>query len=123
MKTFKIKKNPTKQDLQASLDEMEIIVSTNSVDTFLTDGIIQSIKIIEGVSSVTQKYNVTGMAELLKANPQFHSLCKQLYIKHGTFSQIEPEYQLLFLVATTAYICRNKNANKHQLDAYLDAKV
>jgi hypothetical protein len=123
LKTFKVKKNATPKELQEYLDEFDCIVSTTNVDGFLMDGIVQSLKVIEGVSAMTQNYNVSGLAELLKLNPQFHKLCKQLFIKYGSYTQVDPETQMLFLVLTTAWICKNKNTNKSQLEAYLNEHI
>jgi hypothetical protein len=123
LKGFKIKNSPTAQELKNYLDEMECIVDTSNVDNFLTDSIIQSIKLVEGVSSYTRNYNVSGLAELLKANKQFHQLCKQLYIKYNVFSNVPPEYQMLMLVSTTAYICKCKNQKKGDIEAYLNEQV
>jgi hypothetical protein len=122
LKAFKIKKNPTVEDLNNVVSEMDSIVSTNSVENFVTDGILQSMKVIEGASSYT-RYNISGLSDILRNNKQFHSLCKQLYIKYNTFARIDPEYQLLFLVATSAYICRQKNIGRSQMDAYLNEEV
>ena len=66
---------------------------------------------IEG-ASVKTRYNIEGMADMLKSNPQFHTLCKQLYIKYKVFAAIPPEFQLLMLVSTTALICKTKNDKK-----------
>jgi hypothetical protein len=121
LKKFKIKKNCSTQDLQLYLEEMEVIVNTDSVEQFLTDSIIQCIKLTEGVSSYT-KYDISGCADMLKGNKQFHTLCKQLYIKYKVFSNIPPEYSIVILVATTAYICKTKNTRKKELEIYLNAK-
>jgi hypothetical protein len=51
-KTFKIKANANVQELQTYLDEMDSIVECDSVEQFLLDSILQSIKLIEGVSSL-----------------------------------------------------------------------
>ena len=91
LKTFKIKKNPTLEELDMALQEMEAIVQTDSVEGFITDSILQCIQMIEGVSART-KYNITGMSDMLKQNPQFNSLCKVLYIKHKVFSSISNDY-------------------------------
>ena len=60
---------------------------------------------------------------MLKMNPEFRSLCKQLYLKHGSFASISPEYKMMFLVFTTAYICRNKNMHKQEINAFLDQPI
>ena len=119
---FKIKKNCSTTDLQLYLNEMESIVSTSSVEQFLSDSIIQCIKLTEGVSSYT-KYDITGCADLLKANKQFHTLTKQMYIKYKVFEKVPPEYSLIILVATTAYVCKNKNQKKKEIEQFLNQPI
>ena len=63
------------------------------------------------------------MSDMLKLNPEFRSLCKQLYLKHGSFASISPEYKMMVLVFTTAYNCRNKNKNKQAINEFLDTPV
>ena len=82
---------------------MEILVELDSVDDFLTDSILSSIKIIENVSTTTNNYNFSGLSDLLKNNKRFHTLCKQLNIKYGCYSTIRPEYQMLFSISTSMY--------------------
>jgi hypothetical protein len=120
---FKIKRNPSVEDLEASLAEMEVIVETGGIDGFLMDSVVQCIKLVEGVTANTKNYDIRGCADLLKNNKQFHSLCKQLFIKYNVFSAVPCEYQLILLVSTTAYMCTQKNKNKDQLNGYLDAKI
>jgi len=118
-KNFKIKLNATTDELQAYLDEMDSIVECDSVEQFLLDSIMQCIKILEGVSSFT-RYDIQGLADLLKQNKQFHQLSKQLFIKYKVFSVIPPENQLIMLVATSAYICNQKNRRRSEFSAYLN---
>ena len=119
---FKIKKNCSAEDLKLYLTEMESIVDTSSVEQFLTDSILQCIKMTEGLSSYT-KYDITGCADLLKANKQFHTLTKQLYIKYKVLNNVPPEYSLAVLVATTAYICKNKNTKKKEIESFLSQPI
>ena len=123
LKSFKIKPNPTVADLKMYLDEMEIIVNTSNVDGFLTDSILQCIRLVEGVSSHTTKYNVSGLADMLKNNKEFNNLTKQLYIKYNCFDNVPVEYQMLLLVTTSAYICRNKNIKRNEIDKYLNEEI
>jgi hypothetical protein len=123
LKTFKIKPNASITELKQYIDDIDVIVSTSDVDQFLTDSILQCIKLIEIPTSRTKNYNITGLADLLKANKQFHQLCKKLYLKYGCFEAVPPEYQLVILVATTAWVCKNKNSNKDSLEAYLNQPV
>ena len=123
LKGFKVKKNASSEELKASLDEMETIVQVGTLDEFITDSVLQSIKVVEGVSSLTKGYNISGLSDLLKSNPQFHKLLKQLYVKHNTFAQIPPEYQLLLIVTTSSFICIQKNRNKNQINSYLNEPI
>ena len=59
--------------------------------------------------SYTQKYNIKGCADLLKSNLQFNSLTKQMYVKYKVLSNVPVEYQIVLIVATTAYIAKSKN--------------
>jgi hypothetical protein len=119
---FKIKKNCSTADLQLYLSEMESIVDTSSVEQFLSDSIIQCIKLTEGISTYT-KYDITGCADLLKSNKQFHTLTKQMYIKYKVFDKVPPEWQLTILIATTAYICKNKNVKKKEIENFLNQPI
>jgi hypothetical protein len=124
LKTFKVRKNSSESEMRAYLDEMQCIVETSSLDEFITDSIIGCLKMVEGVTAYTQNFNISGLADLLKANrPRFHSLCKQLYIKYQTFDQVPPEQQLILLVATTSYVCLQKNRNKSKIEALLNESV
>jgi len=60
---------------------------------------------------------------MLKGNKQFHTLCKQLYIKYKVFSNIPPEWSIIILVSTTAYMCKVKNSRKKDLEIYLNTKI
>jgi hypothetical protein len=120
--SFKVKKNASTQELQMYLDEMATIVETSSYDNFLTDSILQAIKLVENGSKYT-RHDITGCAEMLKANPQFNSLMKQLFVKYNVFHKIPCEFQLLLLVTTTAYICSNKNKNKANIENYLNTPM
>ena len=120
LKTFKICKDPSIEELENALMEIETIIELGSVDGFITDSIIQSIKLGEGMSAYTKNFNITGLAMLLKQNKQFHSLLKMLYLKYNTFSAIPPEAQLGMIVATTALICVQKNKSKSQIEEYLN---
>ena len=111
LKGFKVKKNCNEDELREYLNEIEVIVSINSVDKFITDSILQSIKMGEGLSSYT-KYDITGLADILKANEHFHSLAKQLYIKYGCFSKMPVESQMAMLILTSSYICIQANKQK-----------
>ena len=101
---------------------MDSIVECDSVEQFLLDSILQSIKLMEGVSTYT-KYDIQGLADLLKQNKQFHQLAKQLFIKYKVFSAVPAEFQLLMLVTTTAYICNCKNKRKGELNEYLNQPI
>ena len=101
---------------------MDSIIECDSVEQFLLDSIWKSIKLIEGVSTYT-KYDIQGLADLLKVNKQFHQLSKQLFIKYGLFKAVPLEFQMVIMVSTTAYICNCKNKRKGELYDYLNRPI
>jgi hypothetical protein len=119
LKKFRLKKNPTIEDLESALLEIETLLSLSNADMFITDAILQSLKMLEGVSRAT-RYNITGLSDILKSNPQFTSLSRQLYIKYGSFVNIPCEYQLVMLVMTSTYIAINTNRNLPQMNSFLN---
>ena len=104
LKKLKIKKKASVEELQDYLAECSALVECETVDVFITDAILQTIKLSEYATCRT-KFNLTGLTAMLKENIQFNSLCKQLYLKYKVFSSIPPEYQLGIIVATSAWIC------------------
>lgn len=122
LKSFKVKKNPTVEDLQLAVAECDAIVSTDCVEVFLTDSILQCIKLIE-TTTVKTKYDVQGLSDLLKQNEKFNNLCKQLYLKHQVFANVPPEYQLIMVVGTTSLLCIQKNKKKQELELYLNQPI
>jgi len=108
LKSFKIRKNATIDELKASLLEMEALVNVNGINEFITDSILNIIRMTEGISSRTN-YDISGCADMLKSNPQFLKLCQLLYIKYKIYSEIPPEFQLIMIVGTTSYFCMIKN--------------
>ena len=98
------------------------MVECENVEQFILDSILQCIKLIEGVSSNT-KYDIQGLADLLKQNKQFHQLSKQLFIKYKIFSALPPEYSMMILVSTSAYICNGKNRRRGEMEAYLNTPI
>jgi hypothetical protein len=122
LKSFKIKKNPSEDDLKAVLAEFEAIVSTDSVEGFALEAILSCITITEAVSTRT-KWNITGTAELLKQNEKFSNLCKQLFLKHRVFSNVSVEMQLVLCVGMTAMIAKQNNDKRKVVDSFLNATV
>lgn len=119
LKSFKIKKNPSIEDLRDVLAEFDAIVSVNSVEGFVTDAMLSCITLIETGSART-KYNITGTADMLRAQPKFHDLCKQLYLKHQVFANVPCEYQLIMLVGMTAMMAQQQNARREKVSNLLN---
>ena len=109
---FKISKTASVQELEQILDEMQTIVSVNSVEDFCMDIIYNSLKIVECASSMTRDFDITGLSESLKSNEQFVKLCKLMFIKYQTFDAIPIEYQLLFIVIVNGVIVAQVNKAK-----------
>jgi hypothetical protein len=123
LKNFKLSKNQTVEYLNKVLDEFNSIISTDNTNTFIMDALLQSIKIVEGITARTKDYNLTGLSDILKSNPQFNKLCKQLFLKYGVFENTPPETQLLMIVITSSWICCKKNSKKFELNQFLNEPI
>ena len=122
LKSFKIKKNPNALELSQALEEMSVLVEVGSMDGFLMYSVFSCMLLVEGASTMTH-HDIRGCADLLKQNKEFHKLCKTLFIKYNVFSSVPPEFQLILLVSTTAFMCSNKNKQKGAINDYLNAPV
>jgi hypothetical protein len=122
LKQLKVKQAATVDELQKYLSECEAIVDCDCVETFITDSILQVCKFAE-VASVRMKYNIKGLSEMLRQNPQFNLLCKQLYIKYKVFSKIPPEAQMVFLITSSAYVCIEKNKQEERKQSLLNKSI
>jgi hypothetical protein len=122
LKTFKVKKNPSAQQLKDALEEMVVLVETGSMDGFVMSSVLSCMKLVEGVSASTS-CDIRGGADMLKSNPEFNKLCRLLFIKYNVFIKVPPEFQLILLVSTTAYMCSNKNRGKGALNDYLNTPL
>ena len=119
---FKIKKKINLEELKISLEECSALVEINSIDGFILDSILSCIKMCENYSQDTD-YDISGLSFLLKSNPQFISLAKQLFIRYNVFSNVPIEYQMCMCVVSTSYLCIQKNKNKSSINSYLDEKL
>ena len=122
LKTFKIKKGSSVEELQAYILEIQIIIETNTIDSFLMDSVYSSLNLIEPMTAKT-KFNIRGLSDLLKSNKQFNSLTKQMLLKYGCYSNVAPEYQILLMIVSSVYITINKNNNRSSIESYLNEKI
>lgn len=120
VKAFKIKESASVEQLEAAVQELDVIVSSSTVQTMCDEMILSSIRMVEAVSTRTPKFDITGTADLLKQNPEFSRLCKQLTIRYRVFSRLPPEYQLLLMVTSTAMIARQANMRRHEIEGMLN---
>ena len=122
LKTFKIKKGSSVEELQAYIIEIQCVIETSSIDTFLMDSIYTAMNLIEPMT-VKTKFNIRGLTDLLKSNKQFNSLTKQIFLKYGCYSNVGPEYQCLLIIVSSVYITVNKNNNRSSIESYLNEKI
>jgi len=93
LKGFKIKKNATAEELQLVLQEMETLVNCQGINEFITDSILNIIKMGENISSYS-KYDISGYSDMLQSNSHFLKLCQMLYIKYKVFASVPPEFHI-----------------------------
>ena len=120
---FKIKKNASVEELQSYISEMQVIIETTSIDSFLMDSLYTALGLIEPITKNTQKFNIIGLSDILKSNKQFNSLAKQMLLKYGCYSNVGPEYQVLLIIISSVYVIVNKNNNRESINNYLNEKI
>jgi hypothetical protein len=124
LKGFKIKPNATVEQLQASLNECEVIVSCSSgMNKMLDEAILSFISVFESISARTENWDVSGTAAALRENPEFRSLAKRLYLKHRLFSDIPVEGQLALLVCGTMMTMRQVNIKRKHVSSLLSQEL
>jgi hypothetical protein len=123
LKNVKINNSWDLEKLQKILDEIEIIVQVNSVDSFIMDTIFQTLFFAENLTAGTQNFNISGLTVKLKGNPNFMSVCKQCFIKYGTYCSSPPEAQLIVILILTAFTCMDANKRKFTLNNYLNEPI
>lgn len=119
LKQLKVKQNATVEELQSYISECEAIVDCDYVETFVTDSIL---RFGEGITMRT-RFDIRGLSEMLREDPQFILLTKQLYIKYKVFSAIPCEAQMIFLITTSAYLCIQKNKQDERKQALLSKTI
>ena len=115
LKTFRVKKNPSEEELQKYLEEIDSILSTSKLDAFISDCIYYILQILETTSQRYPNYNLKGITEALRNNQQFNELMKILSVKYGVFSNTPPEIQLSIIVISTAYLTIMNNRRERDL--------
>jgi hypothetical protein len=119
---FKMKKGEDLSEdyLKKCVEEMDAIVSCSSADNFLLDSVVSCIRGVEAASSFTS-FDITGLADMLKENKQFEKLSKQLFVRYNVFGTVSPEYQMIILVSTSAWVCRTRNQSKRKVAEMIEA--
>ena len=116
---FKLKKKAALEELKKSLEECRALIEINSVDVFVLESILSCCKMVENFT-VESDYDITGLSILLKSNPQFVSLSKQLFIRYNIFSNVPIEYQIMMCIVSTSYLCMMENNGKASINSYLN---
>ena len=119
---YKINKNASEDQLKDHVINIQNILDSNEVDNYINDSIYHCIKMIEPFSCKT-RYNITGLSNVLKMNPQFDIMCKKLMLKYNCFSNTPIEYQMVMLVSTSVYLTIQMNQSKPALNEFLNQKI
>lgn len=123
IRSFKIKPTANEAELENAIAEMDVIVSVGTVQELTDQMILSAIRVVETVSSRTERYDVTGTADMLAVNPEFKKIARLLALKYKVYSQVPVEWQMLLLVFSTSMVCRQKNIKRRELDGLLDREI
>ena len=119
---YKINKNASEDELKNHIINIQDLLDSNEVDTYINDSIYHCIKLIEPFTSKT-RYDITNLSNMLKMNPQFEIMCKKLLLKYNLFSNTPIEYQMIMLVSTSVYLTIQMNKSKPALNEFLNQKI
>ena len=110
IRKFKVKPNLSVDELKNVLNEFDCIISIDSCSGFMLESCLSCVKIIEGSTKNLRNYNLEGLCETLRGNKEFHRLARQCFLKWNCYQSMPCEMQMLFLISTTAWIVKTKNA-------------
>jgi hypothetical protein len=119
IRSFRIKPNATDTELENAIAEMDVIVSVGTVQELTDQMILSAIRVVETVSSRTERYDVSGTADMLAVNHEFKKIAKLLALKYKVYSQVPPEWQMMLIVFSTAMVARQTNIRKKEIDGML----
>ena len=115
LQSFRVKKNPNEEELQKYLEEIDSILATSKLDSFITDGVFYVMQVIESISSRYRDYDLTGLSDSLKNNKEFLDLMRLLSVKYHVFSNVPPEIQISIIVISTSYLVIMNNRNQKKM--------
>ena len=76
LKSFRVKTKVTEQELQTYSDEIDCILSTSKLDSFLCEANNYAIGVIGKASTLTRDFDLTGIQEILKNKKEFQDLIR-----------------------------------------------
>ena len=115
LRSFRIKKNPSEEELEKYLEEIDSILSTSKLDTFVTDTVFYIMQVIENMSMRFKDYDLSGLTDSLKNNKEFLDLMRLLSVKYHVFSNVPPEIQISIIVISTSYLVIMNNRNQKKM--------
>ena len=119
---YKFKRGSTEAELQEHIINIQDLLDSNQVDMYITDSIYGAIKMIEPITNNT-KYNIKGLSDMLKLNPQFTTMCQKLLLKYNCFTNTPIEYQMIMIISTSVYLTVQKNNGRQGINQYLNQKI
>ena len=121
---FKYKKSSTNEQLVEIINEIKAIVEISTVDNFILSSVYDCILMIEPYTKVS-RYNLEGLTNVLKMNPMFSNLAKQVLLKYNMMSGASCELQLIIVLSTSIYmtIQKNNSSTRKNMDQFLNEKI
>ena len=115
LRSFRIKKNPSEEELEKYLEEIDSILSTSKLDSFVTDTVFYIMQVVENMSMRFKDYDLSGLTDALKNNKEFIDLMRLLSVKYHVFSNVPPEVQISIIVISTSYLVIMNNRNQKKM--------
>ena len=119
---YKINKRCTESELEEHIKNIEGILDTIEIDTFINDSIFHSISLLENFT-INTKYNIKGLSSMLKLNNQFMNLTNRLMLNYDFFKSTPSEYQMVMCITTSIYLTIQKDQCRPALNEFMNQKI
>ena len=119
---YKIKKGSTEAELKEHIINIQDLLDSSEIDTYINDSIYATLKMIEPYTT-NSRYDIRGLSDMLKLNQNFDMMVKKLMLKYNCFNSTPIEYQMIIIINTSVYITIQNNNSRPALNEYLNQKI
>lgn len=100
-------------ELETMINDIRFCISTKNTNNLYETGATKGILVLE--SLLRPVYKIDGLSQTLSNDPTFHDLLEELLLERQSYIYVKPEYRLLYVVLSSAYIVHSHHIMLEQL--------